>query len=157
VTAPDPQTENRDLASLLVETTPDAVIVADKEGVIRLWNRGAEAIFGYSSAEALGQTLDLIVPERFRQRHWQGYRQVMATGLTRYTKELLAVPAMRRDGTRISLEFSVALLHDAAGALIGIGAIMRDVTERWERDRALQREMAELRAAAGSSAEGSTS
>ncbi len=146
--APHDQPE---LAWLLIEGTPDAVVVADTEGVIRLWNAGAEAIFGYTPAEALGQTLDLIVPERFRERHWDGYRKVMATGVTRYANgELLAVPAVRRNGTRISLEFSVALLHDQSGALIGIGAILRDVTERWERDRALRQELASLKAGAGS-------
>jgi PAS domain S-box-containing protein len=137
------------LAPLLVESAPDAVIVADTEGVIRLWNRGAETIFGFSSAEALGQTLDLIVPERFRARHWEGYRQVMASGVTRYASELLAVPAVRRDGERISIEFSVALLRNASGELIGIGAIMRDVSARWERDRALRQELAALQAATG--------
>jgi PAS domain S-box-containing protein len=140
-----------ELAQLLIESTPDAVIVADTEGVIRLWNKGAETVFGYSSAEALGQTLDLIVPERFRARHWEGYRQVMATGVTRYSSQLLAVPAQRRDGTRISIEFSVALLRDRSGALTGIGAIVRDVTDRWERDRALRQELDALRAARGSS------
>jgi PAS domain S-box-containing protein len=137
------------LADQIVTATPDAVIVADPEGVIRVWNGGAEAIFGYSETEAIGQTLDLIVPERFRDRHWEGYRRVMSTGETRYGRELLAVPAVRRDGSRISIEFSVALLHDDSGALIGIGAVMRDVTERWERDRALRQELNDLRAKAG--------
>ncbi len=154
MTISNPNLPAADLASRLVEGAPDAVIVADTEGIIRLWNHGAEAIFGYTSAEALGQTLDLIVPERFRQRHWDGYRQVMATGVTRYATELLAVPAVRRDGTRISIEFSVALLRDESGGLIGIGAIMRDVTARWERDRALRQELAALQAAAGGAREG---
>src|SRR5690242_1745630 len=101
---------NHDLASRIVTSTPDAVIVADREGVIRLWNGGAEAIFGYSEAEAIGRTLDLIVPERFRERHWDGYHRVMSTGEARYGRELLAVPAVRRDGARISIEFSVSLL-----------------------------------------------
>jgi PAS domain S-box-containing protein len=134
-----------DLAARLIAAAPDAVIAADREGVIRLWNRGAEAIFGYSEAEAVGQTLDLIVPERFRERHWEGYRRVMATGETRYARELLAVPAVRRDGARISIEFSVALIHDDAGAVDGIAAIMRDVTERWEQGRALRQELESLR------------
>jgi PAS domain S-box-containing protein len=152
-----PEVEQGDLAGLIVKAAPDAVIVADLEGVIRLWNPGAEAIFGYSSAEALGQTLDLIVPERFRDRHWEGYRRVMATGETLYGRELLAVPAVRRDGTRISIEFSVALLRDESGVLIGIGAILRDVTERWEHDRALRQELAALQAGAASPSSGSSS
>jgi PAS domain S-box-containing protein len=134
-----------DLAQRLVDAIPEAVIVADREGIIQIWNGGAESIFGYSAAEAIGQTLDLIVPERFRDRHWDGYRRVMATGETRYGSELLAVPAVRRDGARISIEFSVALLHDDSGGLYGIGAVMRDVTERWQLERALSQELEQLR------------
>jgi PAS domain S-box-containing protein len=133
----------------IIETTPDAVILADRDGIIRLWNGGAEAMFGYAAAEAIGQSLDLIVPERQRTRHWEGYKRVMATGVTRYGRELLAVPAMRKDGTRMSLEFSVALLRDQQGELLGISAILRDVTERWERDRELRRRLAELEAQHG--------
>jgi PAS domain S-box-containing protein len=132
------------LCRQIVEHAPDGVIVADRDGIIRLWNDGAEAIFGYRSDEALGQTLDLIIPERLRPRHWEGYRQVMATGQTRYGRELLAVPAVRKDGERISLEFSIALLRDPAGELSGTVAIIRDVTARWERDRALRARLAAL-------------
>jgi PAS domain S-box-containing protein len=103
-------------------------------------------MFGYPAETALGQSLDLIVPERQRQRHWEGYRRVMATGVTRYGRELLAVPAMRQDGTRISLEFSITLLRDAQDGLIGAAAILRDVTARWEQERALRARMATLEA-----------
>jgi PAS domain S-box-containing protein len=130
----------------LVEAAPDAIIFADREGTIGIWNGGAERIFGYTAAEAIGQSLDLIVPERFRQRHWEGYRRVMATGQTRYGSELLAVPAVRKDGTPISLEFSIALLHDADGTLLGIAAIMRDVTARWQEQRAMRARLAALEA-----------
>jgi PAS domain S-box-containing protein len=133
----------------IVEASPDAIIFADRDGIIRIWNAGAEAMFGYPATEALGQSLDLIVPERQQPRHWEGYKRVMETGITRYGRELLAVPAVRRDGTRISLEFSVALLHDVSGALIGISAILRDVTERWQQDRDLRRRLAELEARHG--------
>ena len=132
------------LAHQIVETTPDGIVVADAEGIIRLWNGGAEQIFGYSAAETLGQTLDLIIPERLRQRHWDGYRTVMATGQTRYGRELLAVPAIRKDGSRISIEFTVALLRDAAGRPDGVAAVIRDVTERWEREKALRERLATL-------------
>jgi len=114
------------------------MIFADREGVIRLWNHGAEVMFGYSAEDAIGQSLDLIIPERHRVRHWDGYRKVMVTGTTRYGKELLAVPAIRKDGRRISLEFSIALLRDETGALGGAAAIIRDVTARWERERTLR-------------------
>ena len=97
-----------------------------------MWNRGAETIFGYSAAEALGQSLDLIIPERFRARHWDGYHQVIATGVTSYGQRLLAVPAMRKDGQRISIEFSIALMKDEPGEVAGAVAVVRDVTARWQ-------------------------
>lgn len=133
----------------IVNGAPEAIVGADAEGVIRLWNAGAEAMFGYSAAEALGQTLDLIIPERFRERHWTGYRTVMQTGVTHYADQLLAVPAVRKDGQRISIEFHVALLRDADENLAGIAAIVRDVTERWQRERDLRQRLAALEAAAG--------
>jgi len=132
------------LCRQIVDGTLDGIIFADREGVIRLWNAGAEAIFGYTAGEAVGQSLDLIIPEKLRGRHWEGYRAVMATGVTRYGRELLAVPAVRKDGARISLEFSILLLRDGAGQVLGAAAILRDVTARWERDRALQARLAAL-------------
>jgi PAS domain S-box-containing protein len=120
----------------IVEEMGEAVIVSDRAGVIVFWNRAAEAMFGHSAAEAQGQSLDLIIPERFRTRHWAGYHAVMSTGVTRYGHELLAVPAIRKDGRRISLEFSIVLLRNDAGELAGAAAIIRDVTARWERERA---------------------
>ena len=122
----------------VVEQMPEAVIVSNRAGKIILWNRGAERMFGHSAAEAMGQSLDLIIPERFRARHWEGYHTVMATGVTRYGQELLAVPAIRKDGRRISIEFSIALLRDDNGAPAGAAAIIRDVTARWEREHAAQ-------------------
>ena len=123
---------------------PEAVIFADQQGVVRLWNRAAETMFGYSADEALGQSLDLIVPERFRARHWEGYRHVMATGVTSYGQRLLAVPAMRKDGQRISIEFSIALLKDEHGEVTGVAAVVRDVTARGQADRELRRRLAAL-------------
>lgn len=130
----------------IVQETPEAIIFADKEGVIRLWNQGAQAIFGYRAEEALGQTLDLIVPERQRERHWEGFHNAMAAGTTKYGAELLSVPATRRDGTRISLEFSVALLRDPAGEVLGVAAVMRDVTKRWQEQKELRARLAILEA-----------
>ena len=130
----------------IVEEMPEAVIFADREGAVRLWNRGAETMFGYSADEALGQSLDLIIPERFRARHWEGYNQVMATGVTSYGQRLLAVPAMRKDGQRISIEFSIALLKDECGEVGGAAAIVRDVTARWQAERELRGRLAALEA-----------
>jgi PAS domain S-box-containing protein len=130
------------LCQQIVEAAQDAIIVADCEGVIALWNQGAEAMFGYSTEEAMGQPLDLIIPERLRQRHWEGYQRVMATGATRYARELLAVPAVRKDGSRISLEFTITLLHDGDRKLFGAAAIIRDVTAQWQREKALRERLA---------------
>lgn len=132
------------LSQQIVQNAPDAIVVADREGTIRLWNAGAEAIFGYRADEAVGGSLDLIIPERQRARHWDGYRRVMATGVTRYGRDLLAVPAVRKDGSRISLEFTILPLRDAGGDIAGVAAILRDVTERWEQDRALRQRLAAL-------------
>jgi PAS domain S-box-containing protein len=132
-----------DLASL-VAAAGDAIVVADPEGRIRLWNPAAERLFGFTAEEALGRSLDLIIPERFRERHWAGYREVMRTGQTRYGTEVLRVPALRKDGQRISIAFTVALLRSPAGAVSGIAAIARDETARWQEEQALRRRVAEL-------------
>ena len=136
----------------IVEEIPEAVIFADRQGMVRLWNRAAETMFGYSADEALGQSLDLIVPERFRARHWEGYRHVMATGVTSYGQRLLAVPAMRKDGQRISIEFSIALLKDERGEVTGAAAVIRDVTARWQAERELKRRLAALEESGGRAA-----
>lgn len=133
----------------IVEEMPEAVVFADRQGVVRLWNRAAETMFGYSADEALGQSLDLIVPERFRARHWEGYRHVMATGVTSYGQRLLAVPAMRKDGERISIEFSIALLKDERGEVTGAAAVVRDVTARWQAEREMRRRLAALEESGG--------
>ncbi|MFN3975051.1 MAG: PAS domain-containing protein [Dehalococcoidia bacterium] len=124
------------LCRQIVEQSMDAIIVADREGVIRLWNRGAEAVFGWTAGEAIGRSLDIIIPERHRARHWEGYRRVMETGVTRYGREVLAVPALKKDGSRVSIEFTIVLIRGDAGKVIGVGAVIRDVTARWERERA---------------------
>ena len=130
----------------IVEHAQDAIIFADRDGVIRFWNEGAEVIFGYTAEEAVGRTLDIIIPERLRSRHWEGYRKVMATGVTRYGREFLAVPGTRKDGTRVSLEFTIVLLRDEAGALLGPAAILRDVTARWQEVKALRERLVALEA-----------
>ena len=111
--------------------------------MIRFWNPGAERIFGYSASEAEGQSLDLIVPERQRARHWAGYREVMSSGQSRYGQgDLLAVPSLRKDDTRISMEFTIIPLTDAHSRMEGMAAIMRDVTKRFEEVRALRQRLA---------------
>lgn len=132
------------LARLLLSTRSDAIIAADRDGVIRFWNPGAERIFGYTRDEAVGCSLDLIIPERLRARHWDGFRHAMASGQSRYGEgDVLAVPALRKDGATISVEFTIVPLKDDAGAIIGMGAVMRDVTRRFNELRALKLQLAE--------------
>lgn len=132
-------------AITLLNAMPDAVVYSDAAGRIGFWNKGAERIFGFENAEAVGQSLDIIIPEKLRSRHWEGYEKTMRTGTTRYgTGDLLSVPAIRKDGSRISIEFTIVPFHDDAGRMLGIAAIMRDVTKRFEEMRALQRRAAGL-------------
>jgi len=139
------------LCQQLVSEAGDAIIFADRQGIIRLWNRGAAEIFGHPAETALGQSLDLIIPETLRERHNQGYQRVMATGQTKYGKELLAVPGVRQDKTRISLEFSITLIKDDQGLVLGAAAIVRDVTARWNQERERQKRLADLEARLASS------
>ncbi|MGE5513733.1 MAG: PAS domain-containing protein [Bacteroidota bacterium] len=132
------------LADAVLGTSSDAIVACDKDGIIRFWNPGAERIFGFTSRDALGQSLDIIIPERLRARHWEGYRQTMATGESRYGHgDVLAVPGIRKDGTGLSLEFTIVPLRDQTGQMTGLAAIMRDVTARFEETRSLRRKLAE--------------
>ena len=125
----------------IIENSQDAILFADREGIIDLWNSGAEATFGYTKEEVQGKSLDLIVPEKLRQRHWDGYQKVMKTGKTRYGKELLKVPAIRKDGTSISVEFTIVLVRNQRNEIIGTAAIIRDVTERWKQEKELKQQL----------------
>ncbi len=126
------------LAEQIVRENSDAIMFADHEGAIRLWNKGAEAMFGFSAAEADGQSLDLIIPENLRGRHWDGYHKVMASGVTRYGTELLSAPGIRKDGSRLSLEFSMVIVRGDDGAVLGTGAIIRDITARFQKEKTLK-------------------
>jgi PAS domain S-box-containing protein len=126
------------LLDQLVNNAPDALLVSDREGIIRFWNSGAEQIFGHTAAEAVGQSLDLIIPENLRGRHWEGYWRVMASGETKYKTGLLSSPGIRKDGSRVSLEFSMVLLRDETGAITGCASIMRDVSARWQKEKELK-------------------
>jgi PAS domain S-box-containing protein len=131
----------------LVAAAGDAVVAADPKGRITLWNAAAQRIFGFTPAEALGQSLDLIIPERLRDRHWQGYDKVMHSGQTRYGAEVLRVPALHKDGRPLSIAFTVTLLKRDDGKVESIVAILRDDTARWNEERALKKRLAELEAA----------
>ena len=130
----------------LVEGAGDAIMVCDAEGAIVFWNRAAERIFGFTEAEALGRSLDLIIPERQRGRHWDGYRTTMATGITKYGADLLRVPALHKEGRTLSIAFTVSLLFSADRQVTGIVAIVRDETARFAEDRKQRARLAELEA-----------
>ncbi len=138
--------EKDTLCRRIVETVGDAVIFADRDGIIRLWNRAAEGIFGYTEEEAIWQSLDLVIPERQRELHWKGYAKVMLSGVSKYGSEALAVPAVTKDGERISIEFTINLLRDGDGKVLGPVAVVRDVTARWVREKELRLRLAFLEA-----------
>jgi PAS domain S-box-containing protein len=127
-----------------VRAAGDAIIAAGSDGKIILWNPAATRVFGFTAEEALGRSLDIIIPERLRMRHWEGYRNVMATGQTRYAADTLRVPALHKDGRALSIAFTVALLHSSQGKPDAVVAIIRDETARWNEERALRRRLAEL-------------
>jgi PAS domain S-box-containing protein len=131
----------------LVEGAGEAIIASDPQGVIVLWNEAATRIFGFSGNEAIGQSLDIIIPERQRQRHWTGYDASMASGTTRYGETLLKVPALHKDGRTLSIAFTVSLLK-SAGKVTQIVAIIRDETARWNEERDLRRRLRTLEEAA---------
>jgi PAS domain S-box-containing protein len=134
-------------AGTLIAGMPDAIVYADEMGLIRVWNAGAVRMFGFTEQEAMGQSLDIIVPAGPRDRHWHGYHETMRTGQTRYGDgQILAVPAVRKDGTRLSVEFTIVPFTGEDGKMAGIAAIMRDVTARFEELRTLRKELATLRA-----------
>jgi PAS domain S-box-containing protein len=133
----------------IIEGSPEAIILGDADGIIRLWNAGATAIFGHTAEEAIGQSMDIIIPERLRGRHWDGYHKVMATGTSRYgSGDLLAVPAITKDGRTISIEFTIQMLKGPAGEILGPVATIRDVTKRFQREKEMARRLKELEAKA---------
>ena len=130
--------------NLFAMAAADGIIAANAAGEIIFWNPAAARIFGFAATEAIGQSLDLIIPERFRARHWEGYRHVMATGETKYGSEVLRVPARHKNGAALSIAFTVTLLDAPAGGGRIIAAIVRDETARWNEERELKRRLAEL-------------
>ncbi len=131
----------------IVEGSPDAIILGDREGIIRIWSAGAQAIFGFTAEEAIGKSMDMIIPERLRARHWAGYDKTLATGVSRYgAGDLLAVPAVRKDGSTLSIEFTIQMLKDADGQILGPVATIRDVTKRFQREKEMARRLKELEA-----------
>jgi PAS domain S-box-containing protein len=139
----DPQAE---LSRALVQCVADALIFADRDGCIRVWNPGAEGTFGYTEGEALGQRLDLIIPERFRSAHWTAFDRAIATGETKYGRDALTTKSMTKDGADLYLDLSFALVTDDAGEVLGAVAMARDITGRYTADRELRKRVVELEA-----------
>ena len=140
-----------DLAQL-VAAVGDAIVVSDAQGLITLWNPGAERMFGFTQAEAMGQSLDIIIPERQRDRHWEGYEKTMATGITRYGNDVLRVPAINKAGEPLSISFTVGMLCNPDGKVDSIAAVMRDETRKFHQDKALRTRLKELESQVGSQA-----
>ncbi len=136
----------------LVEAMGDAVMVSDASGAITLWNPACERMFGHTEAEALGKSLDMIIPQRQQQRHWDGYAKTMETGVTKYGNDTLRVPAMHKDGHTLSIAFTVAMLHGPDGKVSGIAAVVRDESARFAQDRELRKRLTELEMRAGKAA-----
>jgi PAS domain S-box-containing protein len=128
----------------LVQAIGDGVVVADAGGKIVMWNPACERIFGFTQAEAMGQSLDIIIPQRQQQRHWEGFTKTMETGQTRYGNDVLRVPAVHKDGHSISIAFTVALLPAAEGKVGAIVAVVRDESKRFAEDRELRKKLTEL-------------
>jgi PAS domain S-box-containing protein len=133
----------------LIEVIGDAVVVSNVAGKITLWNRAAEDMFGYTAREALGQNLDIITPERFRGRHWEGYHHSMETGTTKYGKQTLRVPALHKDGHTLSIAFTVAMLYDEHHQVSGVVAVIRDETARFIEEKELKKRLIELESKPG--------
>ena len=118
----------------MIEQASKAVLFADANEIIKIWNKKAELVFGYTSEEAIGRPLAIIIPDRFLSRHQDGYKGVMKTGVTAYDDEVLSVPAKRKDGSTISIEFSVSIIREK-GEILGVLAIIRDTTGKWHKTK----------------------
>ena len=134
------------LFQAIVEQAPDAIIFADRDGAIGVWNHGAETVFGYAAAEVLGRSLDIIIPERLQRAHWEGFRRAIDTGQTKYTNRVLTTRSVHKNGNKLYVDLSFSLVTDAAGAVTGALAIGRDCTARYLSEKALLARVAELEA-----------
>jgi PAS domain S-box-containing protein len=131
----DQPTQFSNLAERLIEQSPDAMVFTDTRGIIHVWNSAAERIFGFSESAALGESLDIIIPERFREAHWQGFRRAIVERATKYQGQVLSTKSVGSDGTRIYVELSFAIILDAKGEVLGVLAHARDITKRFEQER----------------------
>jgi PAS domain S-box-containing protein len=128
----------------LVASVGDGVMASDAQGLIILWNPACQRMFGFTEAEALGKSLDLIIPQRQQKPHWDGYHKTMATGITKYGNDVLRVPAVHKDGHTLSIAFTVSMLHTADGAVSAIVAVIRDESVKFAEERGLRKRVMEL-------------
>jgi PAS domain S-box-containing protein len=131
----------------LVESAADAIMACDAAGKITLWNAASTRMFGFTEAEAMGHSLDIIIPQRQQARHWEGYHVTMASGITKYGASVLRVPAVHKDGHTLSIAFTVSMMHSADGKVSAIVAVVRDESVKFAEERALRKQILELQAA----------
>ena len=142
-------TDTIDISRLLVEQAADAVIFADRDGTIRVWNAAAEALFGFPRAEAIGRGLDLIIPDRLRAAHWEGFHRAVCSGRTRLGGRAVITRSVHATGATIYVEMSFALVADEQGGVLGSVAVARDATQRREQERRLQQRLKALEEQSG--------
>ena len=135
---------NLALSKAIVDQAPDAVIFADHAGLIKVWNSGAERIFGHLAADVIGGPLDIIIPERMQQAHNKGFDHAVATGEMKYVNKVLTTRSMHKDGSKIYIDMSFGMVRDEAGTILGALAIARDITERFANESAQRVRIAEL-------------
>lgn len=136
------------LAKSIVDQATDAIIFADRDGLVRIWNAGAERIFGHKAEDVIGGTLDIIIPERMVDAHNRGFNHAISTGEMKYVNKVLTTRSMHKDGSRIYVDMSFDMVRDASGTILGAVAVARDVTERQANDAATKVKLAELEKAA---------
>lgn len=128
----------------LVMASADAIMACNAAGKITLWNAASERMFGYPEAEAVGQSLDIIIPQRQQARHWEGFHVTMASGITKYGASVLRVPAVHKDGHTLSIAFTVSMMHSADGKVSAIVAVVRDESVKFAEERALRKRISDL-------------
>ena len=146
-----PSSDDAALGNALVAQSPDAIILSDTQGNIRVWNAAAERIFGHRADEVQGQSLDVIIPERLRAAHWAAFEISVQTGREKYAGRVLTTRSMHKDGSKLYVDLAFGLIRDSSGAVTGVIATARDCTARYEEERALRARVAELDAQKGGS------
>lgn len=134
------------LFQAIVEQVSDAIIFADRQGVIRLWNAGAKAVFGYSPEEVIGRNLDVIIPERLRPAHWEAFDKAVETGSTKYGRQVMVTRSVHKTARKLYVDLSFAIVRNHTGEVVGAVAVARDATERYLSEAALRKQVADLEA-----------